>query len=110
MANSGTRPGKSYKDHDFYIDTWNVLGLYTAVKLRQVKTEMEKYKTENYKNPREKMEGKWSGGHKNFTVIYSCSGINSSGTSFLINRKYKQAIMNFKEVYEIMLPEDERTI
>ena len=29
----------------FYIDTWNVLGLYRAGKLKQVKTEPEKYRT-----------------------------------------------------------------
>ena len=41
MANTGTRLGKTYKDYDFYIDSWNVLGLYRAGKLKQVKTELE---------------------------------------------------------------------
>jgi hypothetical protein len=56
------------------------------------------------------MEGNGSGGHKNFTLIYSSRGSNSAGKSFLINRKYKQAIMHFEAVYEIMLREDERKI
>jgi len=56
------------------------------------------------------MEGKGRGGHKNFTLIYSGSGTNSFGKRFLINRKYKQAIMCFEAVYKNMLPEDERKI
>jgi hypothetical protein len=42
--------------------------LYRVGKLQQVKTEYEKYGIWNRKNPRGKMEGKYSGGHKNFTL------------------------------------------
>ena len=56
MDNRGERPRKSY-DYDFYIATGNVLSLficlfiyfslYSAGMLKQVKTEMEKYRLDN---------------------------------------------------------------
>jgi hypothetical protein len=57
MAKTGARVGTTYKDYDFYIDTWNVLGLYTAGKLEQVKTELEKYRTEIAKNQKTRWKG-----------------------------------------------------
>jgi hypothetical protein len=60
MANTGIRLGKTYKDYDFYFDTWNVLGLYRAGKLKQVKTELEKYRIESAKAKRQDgREGVW---------------------------------------------------
>jgi hypothetical protein len=36
--------GKNHKDDDFYIATWNVFSLYGAGTLKQLKTELEKYR------------------------------------------------------------------
>jgi hypothetical protein len=46
------------------------------------------------------MEGKWSFGYRELILMYSGNESNTFGTGFIINRKYKQAIMNFEAVDE----------
>jgi hypothetical protein len=70
--------------------------------LKKVKTEMYKYR--NYIAAIQEI--RWRGsdvldtGH--FILMYSVNESNTFETGFLINRKYKQAIMNSEEVDEII--------
>jgi hypothetical protein len=41
IDNNGKSFGKSYRDCDLYIAIWNVLSLYRAEMLKQVKNELE---------------------------------------------------------------------
>ena len=60
------RTRKIYKHSDFYMDTWNVLSLYIAGMLKQVKAELQKYGIDIAAVPRDKMDGKWSAGYREF--------------------------------------------
>ena len=44
LDNSDKRPRENHKDGEVYIATWNVLSLYGAETLKQLKTELEKYR------------------------------------------------------------------
>ena len=44
LDNSDERPRENHKDVEVYIATWNVLSLYEAGTLKQLKTELEKYR------------------------------------------------------------------
>jgi hypothetical protein len=86
---------KSYQDCDLYLVTWNVLSLYTVGTLKQVKNELEEYSitTAAIQEIRQKRNGVLD--TRNFTMMYSGKVNNTSGTGFVVNRRYKQAIMNF---------------
>jgi hypothetical protein len=67
VNNTGVRPRKSYKDNDFYIATRNVLRLYRAGMLKQVKTELQKYIID-ITAIQKSMEGKWNAGYRKLHI------------------------------------------
>jgi hypothetical protein len=46
------------------------------------------------------MQEKWSVGYRKVILMNSVNKSNTFGISFLINRKYKQAVMNFEAADE----------
>jgi exonuclease III len=88
------------KDNDMTMATWNVRSLYSAGMLKQLKIQMEKYRIDiiSIKEIRRKGKGIMDTG--NFTLFYSGHVSNTFGTGFLVNRKYKWAVINFEAIDE----------
>ena len=89
---------KNYKDYDSYIATWNVLSLYRARMLKEVKAELENYRIDIAAIKQIRWRGSGVVDTRNFILMYRGYESNTLGTGFIINRKYKQAIMNFEAV------------
>jgi hypothetical protein len=98
--NFKNRPGKSHKDYDLYIATWNVLSLYRIGASRQLKSELEKYSI----NIAAVQEIRWKGtgvmDTGNFTMYYSKNIGNTFGTGFLVRKKYKHTVIGFEPINE----------
>ena len=75
-------------ESDFRVSAWNVLS-------RNVKTDLQKYKIDIAATQEIKWRGTGVLDVGNFILLYSCNDSNTFGTDYLINRKYKQAIINF---------------
>jgi len=88
LDNSGERPRKSYKDNDFYTATWNVIHLYGVGMLKQVKTEMEKYRIDITAVQEVRWRGSGVLDTENFILMKSTKERNTFGTGILINRMY----------------------
>lgn len=95
MDAGGERPRKRYKVYDFYISTWSVLSLYGAGMLKQVKTELQKYRIDIVGIQEVIWRGSGVLGAGNFILMYIGNESNTFETDYLINRKYIQTIMNF---------------
>jgi len=85
--------GKNYKDCDSYIATWNVLSLKRAGTLKEVAAEKEKYRIDIAAIKEIRWRGRAVLDTGNFILMYTCNDSNTIGTDFIINWKYKQAIM-----------------
>jgi hypothetical protein len=66
--------------------------------LMQVATELEKYRIENAAVQEIRWKGSGVRDIGNCTLMWSSSESNAVGTSCLIKRKYKEAVMNFEAV------------
>lgn len=92
-----TRKGK--RIDELILGTWNVRTLYEAGRLKVLKEQMEKYKI----GITALQEIRWKGSEKmdpgDYTIFYSGNqNYNIFGTGFLVHRKYKQAVIDFKAV------------
>lgn len=100
MDNIRKIPRKRYKDSDICITIWNVLSLYSGGMLKSGLKNLKKHTTDTaaIQVIRWKEHGVSDTGK--FTLMYGGNDSNTSGTSLLINKKYKKANMYFEVVDE----------
>lgn len=95
--------GHRKRKNDIYFATWNVRTLNKPGALHGLKQEMEKYRI----GVAAVQEVRWKGNgiirSGNYTIMYS-GGDNGrlGGTGFLVDNKYKAAVINFNPVNERM--------
>lgn len=84
--------------HDFRLATWNVLSLYRTGAFRMVKDQLEEYRigVAAIQEIRWKESGIMDSGE--FTMFCSSSGTANFGTGFLVHRRCKPAVTDFKAV------------
>ncbi|PSN58148.1 Craniofacial development protein 2 [Blattella germanica] len=102
MDTMDKRPSKRNKVYDLFLATWNTLSLFRSGALKQLKSELLKYNIAiaALQEIRWKGDGIMDSG--DFTLCYSGGKYNHFGTGFLINKKYKDAIMGFEAIDERM--------
>jgi exonuclease III len=68
--------------------------------LKQLKIQMDKYRIDIIAIQEIRWKGKGVMDTGNFTLFYSGHASNTFGTGFLVNRKYKRAVINFEAIDE----------